>query len=66
MGKEVRITLYQNARLNPQGIPMLMQKYRRGLSFKPDTEPKFILIPQGNLIHALKDFVQELLKLVEE
>ena len=65
MGKEVRITLYEKAKLNPEGIPVLMQKYRRGLQFKNEQEPKFILEPQGNFIQALTDFAQELEKLAE-
>ena len=66
IGKSVRITLYEKAKLNPEGIPVLMQKYRRGLQFKNEQEPKFILEPQGNLILALTDFAQELKELAEE
>ncbi len=66
LGKEVRITLYEKARLNPSGIPELMKKYRRGLTFKAEQEPKFILTPQGKLIEALSAFAEELLLLVEE
>jgi transcription-repair coupling factor (superfamily II helicase) len=66
MGKEVRITLYENAKLNPAGIPELMKKYPRRLQFKTEQEPKFFLIPNGNLIQALTDFSRELLELVEE
>lgn len=43
-----------------------MQKYRRGLQFKNEQEPKFILTPVGNLLTALTDFLNELEKLVEE
>ena len=46
-GKIVRFTLYEKARLNTEGFPALMQKYRRGLQFKNEQEPKFILEPQG-------------------
>lgn len=66
LGKVVRITLYEKARLNPSGIPELMKKYRRGLTFKAEQEPKFILTPQGKLIEALSAFAEELLLLVEE
>ena len=66
IGKSVRITLYEKAKLNPEGIPVLMQKYRRGLQFKNEQKPKFILEPQGNLILALTDFAQELKELAEE
>ena len=66
MGREVRITLYEKAKLDPAGIPLLMQKYRRGLSFKNEQEPKFILEIQGKIIPALTDFAQELVNMVEE
>ena len=59
-GKTVRFTLYEKARLNTEGFPALMQKYRRGLQFKNEQEPKFILEPQGNLILALTEFAEEL------
>lgn len=64
-GKTVRFTLYEKARLNTEGFPALMQKYRRGLQFKNEQEPKFILEPQGNLILALTEFAEEL-KSMEE
>lgn len=64
-GKTVRFTLYEKARLNTEGFPALMQKYRRGLQFKNEQEPKFILEPQGNLILALTEFVEELKSMAE-
>ena len=65
-GKDMKITLYERAKLNPAGFPELMQKYRRGLQFKNEQEPKFILTPVGNILTALTDFLNELEKLVEE
>ena len=64
-GKPVRFTLYEKARLNTEGFPALMQKYRRGLQFKNEQEPKFILEPQGNLILALTEFAEELKSMAE-
>ena len=64
-GKTVRFTLYEKARLNTEGFPALMQKYRRGLQFKNEQEPKFILEPQGNLILALTEFAEELKSMTE-
>lgn len=32
IGRDMKITLYENAKLNPVGFPALMQKYRRGHS----------------------------------
>ena len=64
-GKTVRFTLYEKARLNTEGFPALMQKYRRGLQFKNEQEPKFILEPQGNLILALTEFAEGLKSMAE-
>lgn len=64
-GKTVRFTLCEKARLNTEGFPALMQKYRRGLQFKNEQEPKFILEPQGNLILALTEFAEELKSMAE-
>ena len=64
-GKTVRFTLYEKARLNTEGFPALMQKYRRGLQFKNEQEPKFILEPQENLILALTEFAEELKSMAE-
>lgn len=64
-GKTVRFTLYEKARLNTEGFPAFMQKYRRGLQFKNEQEPKFILEPQGNLILVLTEFAEELKSMAE-
>ena len=64
-GQTVRITLYENAKLNPAGIPELMKKYRRGLALKNDKEPKFLLTAAGPVMDALSSFIRELLKLAE-
>ena len=65
LGKDVRITLYEKAKLDPAGILAIMAQYRRGLQFKADHEPKFILTPQGRLIEELMKFAGELAKLAE-
>ena len=65
LGKDVRITLYEKAKLDPAGIPAIMAQYRRGLQFKADHEPKFILTPQGRLIEELMKFGGEWAKLAE-
>ncbi len=66
IGKTVRITLYAKAKLNPEGIPPLMQKYRRSLQFKTEKEPKFILEPQGDLLYDLTKFAGELRDIAED
>lgn len=64
MNKDIKITLYEKARLNPAGIPGLLQRYRRGLQFKAEQEPKFIFTPEGRLMDALTELLQGLLELV--
>ena len=64
-GADMRITLYEKAQLDPTGIPAILAKYRRGLQFKADQEPKFLLTPVGNTLEALTDFLKELEKLAE-
>lgn len=66
MGADMKITLYEKAGLNPAGIPGLLQKYRRGLQFRAEQEPKFLLTPEGKPLEALADFLKELETLVEE
>ena len=68
IGRDMKITLYENAKLNPVGIPALMQKYRRGLQFKNEQEPKILFTPEGsgNVLTALTDLLTELEQLVEE
>ena len=65
-GKEVRITLYEKAKLNAAKIPDILALYRRGLQFKIDVEPKFIFVPEGRLLDALNEFVGHLREIVEE
>ena len=63
--RECRITLYENAKINPAGIPPLMEKYRRSLQFKNEQTPKFLFAPVGPAVPALTRFAEELLELVE-
>ena len=65
-GADLKITLYEKARLDPAGIPALLQKYRRGLQFKAEQEPKFLFTPVGKPLEALTHFLKELEKLAEE
>ena len=64
----MKITLYENAKLNPVGFPALMTEVRRGLQFKNEQEPKILFTPEGsgNVLTALTDLLTELEQLVEE
>lgn len=39
---ELKITMYENARVNPQNIPVLIQNYKGDLTFKTETPPYFV------------------------
>ena len=66
LGRDLKITLYEKAQLNPAGMPALLQKYRRGLQFKNEQEVKFILTPEGKVLDSLTEFLLALEKMVEE
>ena len=55
--REIRITLYENAKLDPARIPVLLDRYRRRLTFTAGKEPYFILQYQGDLLTELKDLI---------
>lgn len=63
-GKEVQIVFYKNAKLNPAAIPVFMQQHKRGLEFRNEREPKFILEVQGDVLQALYSFAEELSQIV--
>ena len=66
LGRDLKVTLYEKAQLNPAGMPALLQKYRRGLQFKNEQEVKFILTPEGKVLDSLTEFLLALEKMVEE
>jgi len=59
-GRELTILLYEEAKIDPARIPMLLQKYRRRLEFRAVGKPRFLFRPEGNLIEALMTFCSEL------
>lgn len=68
LGRTLQITFFERAHLNPAGIPILMQKYRRGLQFKTEKAPKIIYTPEGSrsMLELLSGLLEEIEKLVEE
>ena len=59
-GREMKITLYEDAKIDPAKIPPLIDKYRRRLQFTAGKEPRFLLQTEGDRLTALMDFVREL------
>lgn len=42
----VKLTMYEKAKINPQGIPAVIEMYRDELQFKADPSPHFIFRPK--------------------
>ena len=66
MGQGIRISFYQNAKLNPAGLPGLISRYNRRLTFVPGPEPRLSFRPVGNIMTELSALIREIQKLVEE
>jgi transcription-repair coupling factor (superfamily II helicase) len=64
LGKDVRITLYEQAKLDTTQIPELMKPYNRRLQIRSEKEPKFFLRVQSDVIQELREFSENLGKLV--
>jgi transcription-repair coupling factor (superfamily II helicase) len=64
LGKDVRITLYEQAKLDTTQIPELMKPYNRRLQIRSEKEPKFFLRVQSDVIRELMEFSENLGKLV--
>lgn len=59
-GREVKITLYEKAKIDPARIPPMLARHRRRLEFKADGAPRFLYRPEGKMMDALMDFCMEL------
>jgi len=59
-GREVKITLYEKAKIDPERIPPMLYRHRRRLEFKADGTPRFLYKPEGKMMDALMDFCREL------
>ena len=46
MGDEVRLTMYERAKVNPEKVPEILEKYQGELTFKVETNPYFIYRPR--------------------
>lgn len=64
-GKEVEITMYENARLDNNRIPLLADKYPRRLSIKQGKTPKFLFTIERRLLEELEGFARELEEMAE-
>jgi transcription-repair coupling factor (superfamily II helicase) len=71
-GQEIRITLYEKAKLNAAGIPELLEQYGRRLKFKLETSPYFLFYPgpprkkRETVLDQVREFAGALGRYAEE
>lgn len=65
IGETVRLTMYQQAKINPAGIPPLLEACKGRLTFRAEDKPYFIFHWKKN-IEKLQSLVKKILELVEE
>ena len=61
--REIRLSLLRSAKINPAGIPALVEKYKRRLRFVPEAEPYFIYTSNTDMkdMGTIKEVVLPLL-----
>lgn len=65
-GETIRLTMYQKAKINPAGIPPLLEEYKGRLTFRAEENPYFIFHWQKKNIESIRSLVEKILALVEE
>lgn len=66
IGSTVKMTMYEKARINPAGIPPLLNEYPRRLEFKVEDNPYFTFQMEKKETESLRVLLGKILELVEE
>lgn len=66
MGREVRLVMYERARINPAGIPDLLKKYNRRLQFKVEENPWFSFAMPRDGLAGVRKLLMDISELAEE
>ena len=71
--ESLRVTMYERARVNPAGIPKLLERYGSELTFKMETNPYFIYMPRRrnskekiNFLEKAREFLESMKEELEE
>ena len=71
-GEVIRITLYEKARLEAEGIPALLGQYGNDLNFKLENSPYFLLkfrpskARKNSVLDRARGFAEALCRYVQE
>jgi len=73
MGHQVKLVMFENAKINPEKISEILAKYPEELRFKVETNPYFMYTPRRNraketipMMEKLTELLQTMQVLVEE
>lgn len=61
-GEEYKITMYERAKVNPQKIPELLERYKGNLTFKVESNPYFLYHKKGRNAKEKDEQVLEFVK----
>jgi len=69
----IKFTMYERAKVNPAGIPALVEAYKGTLKFTIDTRPYFIYQPLKNnrkeektVLEVVKNVLNDIKSLIDE
>lgn len=62
----LKLTMYEKARINPQGIPAVIEKYGNELQFKADTNPYFLYHPKKKRAKDTIDILEKAAALLQD
>ena len=65
-GAQIRLTLYEKAKIDVAGIPVLLQEYGRRLQFNAEERPYFLFQLQGEGISGIQKLVERLDQLAQD
>lgn len=65
-GNEMKLTLYEKAKIDAAGIPVILNEYGRRLQFKAEENPYFIYQMKGDGLEGVQKLVERLEKLAED
>jgi len=65
MGDELRLTMYEKAKVNPSKVPEILEKYPDELQFKVETNPYFLYSPRKRRVKEVIPMMAKAEELLE-
>ena len=65
-GKEVKISMFERAKVNPAGFPAILDKYKNNLKMKLEETPYFLVSLKGRRPKEILDVLELLGKILQD